>query len=68
MMLPSRLGCPLSLKIPNMGNPGFSSLLGGSRIYPMALLGVLKPQFSCLLMAYPQEWDDWAILEAPIIP
>ena len=23
MMLPSRLGCPLSLKTPNMGNPGF---------------------------------------------
>ena len=22
MMLPSRLGCPLSLKTPNMGNPG----------------------------------------------
>ena len=24
MMLPSRLGCPLSLKTPNMGNPGES--------------------------------------------
>ena len=23
MMLPSRLGCPLSLKTANMGNPGF---------------------------------------------
>ena len=23
MMLPSRLGCPLSLKTPNMGNPGY---------------------------------------------
>ena len=22
MVLPSRLGCPLSLKTPNMGNPG----------------------------------------------
>ena len=22
MMLPSRLGCPMSLKTPNMGNPG----------------------------------------------
>ena len=26
MMLPSRLGCPLSLKTPNMGNPGFIGL------------------------------------------
>ena len=25
MMPPSRLGCPLSLKTANMGNPGFSS-------------------------------------------
>ena len=25
MMLPSRLGCPLSLKIPNMGNTGWDS-------------------------------------------
>ena len=24
MMLPSRLGCPLSLKTPNMGNPGYN--------------------------------------------
>ena len=24
MMLPSRLGCPLSLKTPNMGNPGLT--------------------------------------------
>ena len=23
MMLPSRLGCPLSLKTPNMGNVGY---------------------------------------------
>ena len=23
MMLPSRLGCPLSLKTPNMGNTGY---------------------------------------------
>ena len=23
MLLPSRLGCPLSLKTPNMGNPGY---------------------------------------------
>ena len=28
MMLPSRLGCSLSLKTPNMGNPGYNSLLG----------------------------------------
>ena len=26
MMLPSRLGCPLSLKTPNMGNPGLVRL------------------------------------------
>ena len=26
MMLPSRLGCPLSLKTPNMGNPGLFRL------------------------------------------
>ena len=26
MMLPSRLGCPLSLKTPNMGNPGKQDL------------------------------------------
>ena len=26
MMLPSRLGCPLSLKTPNMGNPGLDDL------------------------------------------
>ena len=25
MMLPSRLGCPLSLKTPNMGNTGYNS-------------------------------------------
>ena len=25
MMLPSRLDCPLSLKTPNMGNPGILS-------------------------------------------
>ena len=24
MLLPSRLGCPLSLKTPNMGNPGYA--------------------------------------------
>ena len=29
MMLPSRLGCPLSLKTPNMGNIG-STLSGGA--------------------------------------
>ena len=25
MMLPFRLGCPMSLKTPNMGNPGFNA-------------------------------------------
>ena len=27
MMLPSRLGCPLSLKTPDMGNTGYTDLL-----------------------------------------
>ena len=27
MMLPSRLDCPLSLKTPNMGNPGYRGRL-----------------------------------------
>ena len=27
MMLPSRLDCPLSLKTPNMGNPGSYELM-----------------------------------------
>ena len=29
MMLPSRLGCPLSLKTPNMGNTGY--ILAGAK-------------------------------------
>ena len=28
MLLPSRLGCPLSLKTPNMGNTGLHHLTG----------------------------------------
>ena len=28
MMLPSRLGCPMSQKTPNMGNPGLDPLCG----------------------------------------
>ena len=33
MMLPSPLGCPLSLKTPNMGNPG--SMTGGIPVAPL---------------------------------
>ena len=28
MMLPSRLGCPLSLKTANMGTPGYVGMAG----------------------------------------
>ena len=36
MMLPSRLGCPLSRKTPNMGNTGEDSLYGKSRLKQLA--------------------------------
>ena len=35
MMLPSRLGCPLSLKTPNMGNPGYKRYLDTSPGVPI---------------------------------
>ena len=37
MMLPSRLGCSLSLKTPNMGNPGYNSLLGAGLMLAVLL-------------------------------
>ena len=35
MMLPSRLGCPLSLKTPNMGNTGQVVSANMTRINPL---------------------------------
>ena len=33
MMLPFRLGCPMSLKTPNMGNTGWITLVGQVAMY-----------------------------------
>ena len=41
MVLPSRLGCPLSLKTPNMGNPGYNSLLGAGLLLCLMLAVLL---------------------------
>ena len=41
MMLPSRLGCPLSLKTPTMGNPGYNSLLGAGLLLCLMLAVLL---------------------------
>ena len=40
MMLPSRLGCPLSLKTPNMGNTGLIAVEDGGTIAVMKVLGI----------------------------
>ena len=40
MMRPSRLGCPLSLKTPNMGNPGQIRSRLSSHIIPFEELNV----------------------------
>ena len=42
MMLPSRLGCPLSLKTPNMGNPGINLCPDKEKVFKEAIR-VLKP-------------------------
>ena len=42
MMLPSRLGCSLSLKTPNMGNPGYNSLLGAGLLLCLMLAVLLE--------------------------
>ena len=51
MMLPSRLGCPLSLKTPNMGNPGLHHFLGF--YFPHS--------DACFVKAYPGR-DDRGVL------
>ena len=43
MMLPSRLGCPLSLKTPNMGNPGSVILGVGSSTVVPGSVGSYRP-------------------------
>ena len=53
MMLPSRLGCPLSLKTPNMGNPGVTFLWHiaaeeqrfGPAVYPEYVAALAFPNY-----------------------
>ena len=49
MMLPSRLGCPLSLKTPNMGNTGLN--------VGLTLLGCLPGMLHALLVVHEYKAD-----------
>ena len=46
MMLPSRLGCPLSLKTPNMGNPGYKGWVILQILMYWTLWDKISPNFS----------------------
>ena len=50
MMLPSRLDCPLSLKTPNMGNPGLRTVL--------ETFGDISGGSTCMDM-----WEEIEVLE-----
>ena len=71
MMLPSRLGCPLSLKTPNMGNTGLLPVASAIAppVIPEAVPGGIRerqPEGLGRGMAWPQDVVGGASVEKSV--